>query len=47
MDKVVIITGGSRGIVAQTALLSSRQVYRICINYQADEGAAHRVLEQL
>jgi len=29
MDKVVIITGGSRGIGAQTALLAARQGYRI------------------
>ena len=47
MDKVVIITGGSRGIGAETALLAARQGYRICINYQSDEDAAHRVLEQV
>ncbi|MCZ3019040.1 SDR family NAD(P)-dependent oxidoreductase, partial [Acinetobacter baumannii] len=40
MDKVVIITGGSRGIGAETALLAARQGYRICINYQSDEAAA-------
>src|SRR5476651_1239609 len=47
MDKVVIITGGSRGIGAETALLAAREGYRICINYQSDEEAAHRVLEQV
>ncbi|MCF8968826.1 SDR family NAD(P)-dependent oxidoreductase, partial [Pseudomonas carnis] len=47
MDKVVIITGGSRGIGAQTALLAARQGYRICINYQSDEDAALRVLDQV
>ena len=47
MDKVVIITGGSRGIGAETALLAARQGYRICINYQSDEAAAHRVLEKV
>lgn len=47
MDKVVIITGGSRGIGAETALLAARQGYRICINYQSDEDAAQRVLEQV
>lgn len=47
MDKVVIITGGSRGIGAETALLAAREGYRICINYQSDETAAHSVLEQV
>ena len=47
MDKVVIITGGSRGIGAATALLAARQGYRICINFQSDEVAALRVLEQV
>ena len=47
MDKVLIITGGSRGIGAETALLAAREGYRICINYQSDEDAAHRVLEQV
>ncbi|WP_460069463.1 SDR family NAD(P)-dependent oxidoreductase [Pseudomonas sp. H2_E05] len=31
----------------QTALLAARQGYRICINFQSDEDAAHRVLEQV
>ena len=47
MDKVVVITGGSRGIGAATALLAAAQGYRICINFQSDEEAAHRVLEQV
>ena len=47
MDKVIVITGGSRGIGAATALLAAEQGYRICINYLADEEAAHRVLAQV
>lgn len=47
MDKVIIITGGSRGIGAATALLAARQGYRICINYHADDQAAQRVLAQV
>ncbi|VVP79410.1 putative oxidoreductase YgfF [Pseudomonas fluorescens] len=47
MDKVIVITGGSRGIGAATALLAAAQGYRICINYQADEKAALGVLEQV
>lgn len=47
MDKVILITGGGRGIGAATALLAAQQGYRICINYQADEQAAFQVLEQV
>ena len=47
MEKVIIITGGGRGIGAATALLAAEQGYRICINYQADEDSAHKVLEQV
>ncbi len=47
MDKVMVITGGGRGIGAATALLAAGQGYRICINYQSDEQAAQSVLEQV
>ncbi|PTT86840.1 oxidoreductase, partial [Pseudomonas sp. HMWF005] len=47
MDKVIVITGGGRGIGAATALLAAEQGYRICINYQSDEQAAQSVLEQV
>ncbi|WP_248804807.1 SDR family oxidoreductase [Pseudomonas sp. MWU13-2100] len=47
MDKVIVITGGSRGIGAATALLAAQQGYRICINYLTGEAAALRVLEQV
>ena len=47
MDKVIVITGGSRGIGAATALLAARQGYRICINYLTDDAAAHEVLAQV
>lgn len=47
MDKVILITGGSRGIGAATALLAAQQGYRICINYLTDAAAAHEVLAQV
>lgn len=47
MDNVIIITGAGRGIGAATALAAARAGYRICINYLADDDAAHRVLEQV
>jgi NAD(P)-dependent dehydrogenase (short-subunit alcohol dehydrogenase family) len=44
MDKVIVITGASRGIGAATARLAASEGYRICINYLSDDEAAQRVL---
>ncbi|MEB0079526.1 SDR family oxidoreductase [Pseudomonas sp. CCI3.2] len=42
MEKVILITGGSRGIGAATALLAAGEGYRVCINYRSDHVAAKR-----
>ncbi|MDE1166593.1 MAG: SDR family oxidoreductase [Pseudomonas sp.] len=47
MNKVILITGGTRGIGAATAKLAAQQGYRICINYQSDEAAAQHTLQAL
>ncbi len=47
MENVIVITGGSRGIGAATALLAAHQGYRICINYHADDQAAEAILSQV
>lgn len=47
MDKVLLITGSSRGIGAATALLAAREGYRICINYQSDHAAAEQTCAQV
>ncbi|MBD8474931.1 SDR family oxidoreductase [Pseudomonas sp. CFBP 8770] len=47
MEKVIVITGGSRGIGAATALLAASQGYRVCINYRSDDAAARDVLQQV
>lgn len=47
MNKVIVITGASRGIGAATALLAAQQGYRICINYHTDESTAEQVLAQV
>ncbi|UVM68703.1 SDR family oxidoreductase [Pseudomonas sp. B21-009] len=47
MDKVIVITGASRGIGAATARLAARAGYRICINYLRDDEAAQRVLAEV
>ena len=43
MKNVVIITGGSRGIGAETAILFAKNNFHVCINYKSDEKAANKV----
>ena len=45
--QVVLITGGSRGIGAATALLAARQGYAVGVNYRRDEAAAASVVAQI
>jgi len=47
LDKVLLITGGSRGIGAATALLAARQGYAVAINYTANAAAADAVAQQI
>lgn len=43
-DRVVIVTGGSRGIGAATALLAAARGYAVCVNYRRNRDAADRVV---
>lgn len=45
MDQVLLVTGGSRGIGAATALLAARKGYAVAINYAARADAAQAVVE--
>ena len=47
MHPTVLITGGSRGIGAATALLAAQRGYRVAVNYHADAAAAERVVHQI
>ncbi|MDX2214093.1 MAG: SDR family oxidoreductase [Oculatellaceae cyanobacterium bins.114] len=47
MEKVLIITGASRGIGAATALLAAEQGYAICVNYRRYQEAAQRVVDAI
>lgn len=44
MSKVLVVTGGSRGIGAAVAQLAAQHGYRVCVNYRADEEAARTVV---
>jgi NAD(P)-dependent dehydrogenase (short-subunit alcohol dehydrogenase family) len=46
-QKVVLITGGGRGIGAACALLAADHGYRVVVNYVADENAANGVVDAI
>ena len=47
MHPVALITGGSRGIGAATALLAARQGYSVAVNYTANAAAADAVVKAI
>ena len=47
MRKVVLVTGGSRGIGAATALLCAQQGYAVAVNYASNAPAAQAVVAQV
>jgi len=47
LDKVLLITGGSRGIGAATALLAAHQGYAVAVNYASNATAADDVVRQI
>jgi NAD(P)-dependent dehydrogenase (short-subunit alcohol dehydrogenase family) len=47
VTKVILITGGSRGIGARTALLAAQRGYDVCISYQRNAEAANDVVQQI
>jgi NAD(P)-dependent dehydrogenase (short-subunit alcohol dehydrogenase family) len=44
MEKVLIVTGGGRGIGAATARLAASQGFAVCVNYRSDQKAAEAVV---
>ena len=47
MNKVLLVTGGSRGIGAATALLAARQGWAVAVNYTANSLAADEVVRSI
>ena len=47
MSKVLLITGASRGIGAETARLAAARGYSLCLNYLHAEQAANDLLDSL
>lgn len=47
MSKVMIVTGGSRGIGAATARIAGERGYAVCVNYRRDADAAAAVVADI
>ncbi|PAY09166.1 NAD(P)-dependent oxidoreductase [Bradyrhizobium sp. UFLA03-84] len=47
MDKVVIVTGGSRGIGRATALAAAARGYRVVVGYATNQAAANEVVDAI
>jgi NAD(P)-dependent dehydrogenase (short-subunit alcohol dehydrogenase family) len=47
MNKILIVTGGSRGIGAATARLAAQRGYAVCVNYLRNEHAANSVAQEI
>ena len=46
-EKVIIITGASRGIGASTAVLAGQRGYRVCVNYHSNRARADEVVASI
>lgn len=47
MDKVILITGGSRGIGKATAIKAAKKGYAVCINYKSNKAAAEDLVNTI
>jgi NAD(P)-dependent dehydrogenase (short-subunit alcohol dehydrogenase family) len=47
MDKVLVVTGGSRGIGAAAARLAAARGYAVCLGYRSNAAAAKAVVEAI
>ncbi len=47
MPKVILITGASRGIGAETARIAAGRGYALCLNYHRNASAAKRLCREL
>lgn len=47
MDKVLLVTGGSRGIGAATALLAAKRGYAVAVNYTSNSLAVDEVVRAI
>jgi NAD(P)-dependent dehydrogenase (short-subunit alcohol dehydrogenase family) len=47
LKRVLLITGGSRGIGAATALLAAQDGWAVAVNYANNQAAANQVVQAI
>jgi NAD(P)-dependent dehydrogenase (short-subunit alcohol dehydrogenase family) len=47
MAKVMMVTGGGRGIGAATARLAAQRGYKVCVNYARDRASAEKLAREI
>jgi NAD(P)-dependent dehydrogenase (short-subunit alcohol dehydrogenase family) len=47
MDKVMVVTGGGRGIGAATALIAAQRGYAVAVNYRSNRQAAEALVKRI
>lgn len=47
MKKVMIVTGGSRGVGASTATLTAARGFAVCVNYHSNRRAANAIVDRI
>ncbi|MBL9135034.1 MAG: SDR family oxidoreductase [Verrucomicrobiales bacterium] len=47
MNRVIVVTGGGRGIGAATCRLAARHGYAVCVNYRRDRLAAESLVTEM
>ena len=47
MNKIILITGGSRGIGKATAIKAAKKGYAVCINYKSNKAAADELVNTI
>lgn len=47
MNRIMVVTGGGRGIGAATALLAAQRSYVVCVNYLHNRKAAEEVVRDI
>jgi len=47
VTRVLLVTGGGRGIGAATARLAAQRGYAVCVNWRRDEAAARSVVQSI
>ena len=47
MNKTILVTGGSRGIGAATAVLAGKRGYNVCVNFLNNETVANNIVNKI